>query len=198
MLGTHSKSSFKSEYFTFSQLSACIGSKMHRPKFASVSTILALSFLFAFFIFITQDRISVHDILIPSDPVTDLLQSKRASIAELAEVLQYHYQSTSLFVDVRPRRFFNFSTISNSINLPASEAQISEDVLKTLSQASVVIVFGTERASHEPQTVASRLMNLGVKNVKIYQGGWTEWNSCKLPTSTMQDPQNAKEPRRNQ
>lgn len=94
----------------------------------------------------------------------------------------------ALFLDARPRAFYEMSHIPGARSLPENDFDGSYQALSTLlrSQFDVIVYcsgFGCE-ASHD---VARRLKARGIPAV-VLQDGWPAWEEAHLPQRAGKDP----------
>lgn len=102
--------------------------------------------------------------------------------AELAEVLQYHNDPKAIFIDARPTLYFSYGSIKDAVDGSSlTEGKVTEKLLDSLKQASEIVVYGSDKNSKEAELAFDTLIKKGVQNAKVYEGGWAEWKSCKLP-----------------
>ncbi len=43
------------------------------------------------------------------------------------------------------------------------------------------VVYCCNNTCNKRQTIAHALISLGYRNIKVFQGGWSEWNAAYLP-----------------
>ncbi len=144
--------------------------------------IFVVAFISGLFIFITQDRLTFSMLASSAESPASLTNPRIIRVAGLAEILQYYNNSNTIFIDARPVKYFNYGSIKNSVNeFPLTQNSETESFLGKLNGKSMIVVYGSEENSTEPRAAALALMDKGFQNVKVYQGGWAEWRSCRLP-----------------
>jgi hydroxyacylglutathione hydrolase len=89
----------------------------------------------------------------------------------------------ALFVDTRPYVRFAGGTIIGSINIPDTKI---DDYLGWFpnNKETIIIPYCGGYVCEKSHEVGDKLIKLGYKNIKVYAGGYPEWNENKLPTTT--------------
>jgi 3-mercaptopyruvate sulfurtransferase SseA len=151
------------------------------PSSTNIAVIIMGSFLIGLCVFLTQDILTVK-VLRYSVYQSTVDNSGVVLSADLAEVLQYYNDPKVIFIDARSPRYFSYGSIKNSIDVSSlTEGKVTDGLLDSLKKASEVVVYGSDRNSREADLEFWALIKIGVQNVKVYEAGWAEWKSCKLP-----------------
>jgi len=130
--------------------------------------------------------------IIPVAPDVALAQSAgvpyAADIAaptyvNLEQAMQAHNDGAVLFVDARPKEFFELGHISSAISLPRSTFAAAYPVFTKLARKDQpLMVYCSESKCVDSTVVARALLRLGYTRVEIFQGGWDEWEVAGQPT----------------
>lgn len=98
--------------------------------------------------------------------------------AQFADVEEAVRSDSALLVDARPELFFNSGHIGNAISLPRSSfaASYSRSRDAFADKGRPVIVYCQGGTCVDSVEVAGQLRVSGLKNVRVYLGGWNEWN----------------------
>jgi rhodanese-related sulfurtransferase len=88
----------------------------------------------------------------------------------------------TIFVDARYPEDYKSGHIRGSINFPYEEFEkYSSQVLPQLSFDKEIITYCDGSECETSLLLARELRDLGYKNVKIFFGGWSEWEKAELP-----------------
>jgi rhodanese-related sulfurtransferase len=100
------------------------------------------------------------------------------SLAQAKELLDSH---DALFIDARHEFDYQEGHINGAVNIPLKKFDIHITPLNKISKDKLLVVYcdGAECNSSIELTV--KLIESGFTNVKVFFGGWQEWNSAKLP-----------------
>jgi len=95
----------------------------------------------------------------------------------LSDVLVLIQKPGNIIIDARNKQFYDYSHIQGAI----SSAVIGPDIMARLKKIPNLIIYGNEENSDDYMRVGLQLIDHGVKNIKIYREGWTQWRACNLP-----------------
>jgi rhodanese-related sulfurtransferase len=100
------------------------------------------------------------------------------SLAQAKDLLESQH---ALFIDARHEFDYQEGHIRGAVNIPLKEFDIHITRLSKISKDKLLVVYcdGAECNSSIELTV--KLIESGFTNVKVFFGGWQEWNSAKLP-----------------
>jgi len=144
-----------------------LGSAVFRIIVASV----AIAAVFALFVVVGNGYPKKSDVDIP--------------IVTLAELLQSMQYTNTIIIDAREENSYRYGHIPNAINVRKNELNdISNLKLLSLKTSGEVIVYCGNSACGTSFFAARRLIDRGLDNVKVYAGGWGEWQSCGLPVTS--------------
>jgi rhodanese-related sulfurtransferase len=93
----------------------------------------------------------------------------------------------ALIIDARPEIFYRVGHIPTAISLPRDdfEARYRELVPKLQNyRDQPVVVYCSSNECEDSQMVAEALQRLGLTQVHLFRGGWSEWESENLPEET--------------
>lgn len=117
------------------------------------------------------------------------LPTDRATVAGIllvrtAEAEALWRQSSTLFLDVRPRMDYDFGHIAGAIPLPYEEYEQRFPELKPrLERAQAIVVYCKSVDCGKSLWTAIRLHQADLTQTRIYPEGWNEWYLSGLPTS---------------
>jgi rhodanese-related sulfurtransferase len=87
----------------------------------------------------------------------------------------------TVFLDARYPEDFKAGHIRGAINLPYEEfEQYSPQVLPDLPNDQEIIVYCDGTECETSLLLARELVDLGYKNIKVFFGGWQEWQNAGL------------------
>jgi rhodanese-related sulfurtransferase len=100
------------------------------------------------------------------------------SLAKAKELFESH---NALFVDARHEFDYHEGHIRGAVNVGIKIFDTQLDRLNKISKGKLLIVYCDGAECNSSIELAVKLMDAGFTNVKIFFGGWQEWNSAKLP-----------------
>ncbi len=102
-------------------------------------------------------------------------------VVTLDEARQIHESGEALFVDARHGFDYQLGHIKGAVNIPLKDAQDSPEILAILPRDLTLITYCDGEECNSSITLAAKLDSLGYKNVKVFFGGWKEWQARGLP-----------------
>jgi len=90
----------------------------------------------------------------------------------------------ALILDARPEIFYRLGHIPSAISLPRDDFEKQYQALQSTIQAhqdQPVVVYCSSMDCHDSQMVAEALQKLGYHHVRLFRGGWSDWESGNLP-----------------
>jgi len=91
----------------------------------------------------------------------------------------------TIFLDSRYPEDFTAGHITGSINLPYEESEEhAPQVLPRLPKDEEIIVYCDGTECETSLLLARELIELGYKDVKVFFGGWQEWQKAGLSVET--------------
>jgi rhodanese-related sulfurtransferase len=98
-----------------------------------------------------------------------------------------HQNDRNIFIDTRIKRYYDYAHIPGAINIPYKQLdEIPPETLEKLKSSPNIVVYCISTSCGVSYRSARKLTEQGLRNVKIYTGGWGEWKSCKLPVASNQ------------
>lgn len=96
-------------------------------------------------------------------------------------MMKFQSQGT-IFVDARYPEDYKLGHVKGAINFPYEEFEKhSSQVLPKLSFDKEIITYCDGTECETSLLLARELRDRGYKNVKIFFGGWSEWQKAELP-----------------
>lgn len=89
------------------------------------------------------------------------------------------------FIDSRPAGLFRTGRIFGAVNVPYEEKETINQYQLSKEQTLVIYCDGDECQSSI--NLAKFLHELGYSDIKVFFGGWAEWEKAGLPVSTEDD-----------
>ena len=94
---------------------------------------------------------------------------------------------SALIIDARPEIFYRVGHIPSAISLPRDDFEAKYRELASELQNyrnQPVVVYCSSNECEDSQMVAEALQRLGLAHVRLFRGGWSEWESQNLPEET--------------
>jgi rhodanese-related sulfurtransferase len=109
--------------------------------------------------------------------------------AEPARISQAEAQKacnacTAAFVDARGEAAYAQGHIMGALHLAPHEHPDEAGLIEQLRQYSMVIVYDDDVGCHLATRVASHLMDEGLKDVRVLEGSWLEWQATGGPAQS--------------
>ena len=102
----------------------------------------------------------------------------------LEEMQKISASHAALILDARPEVFYRIGHIPSALSLPRDDFENSYRSLASLLQQhreQVLVVYCAGTDCQDSQTVGNALQRLGYPHVRLFRGGWAEWESENLP-----------------
>jgi len=100
----------------------------------------------------------------------------------LAEVIDLQNKKSATILDARSSKLFNEGHIPAARNLPYYELEEYEDAaLSDLEAHSLIIIYCEGIGCELSFFLGRELMESGFENVRIFYGGYPEWENAGLP-----------------
>lgn len=98
------------------------------------------------------------------------------------EAFTFYTAKEALFVDARHEYDFSLGHIKGSVNLPLKEYEEKLSVLNGIAKDRIIVTYCDGEECNSSIELAKKLAGAGFTKVKIFFGGWREWQSHDLPT----------------
>lgn len=93
-------------------------------------------------------------------------------------------ERAAIILDARPEIFYRLGHIPSALSLPRDDFEKRYQALQgTLKpyRGDPLVVYCSSTDCHDSQMVADALQKLGYAHVRVFRGGWSEWESANLP-----------------
>ncbi|MBF8247650.1 MAG: Rhodanese domain protein [Bacteroidetes bacterium] len=90
----------------------------------------------------------------------------------------------ALFIDARNPLEYRRGHIPGAINIPLNDFEKKKDLLAKTSKGKLLVTYCDGAECNSSMSMAEKLMELGYTNVKIFFGGWQDWEANKLPVQS--------------
>lgn len=118
--------------------------------------------------------------LIPKE--TTYNESPHGLVISLEEAKELFYDHSTLFLDARPKEFYDLGHIAGARNLPFEEFEkLFPEVMKDIDKNTLIITYCDGEHCQLSRELALALMNKGYTNVYVLENGWTVWKEANLP-----------------
>jgi rhodanese-related sulfurtransferase len=92
------------------------------------------------------------------------------------------YQSgTALFVDARHEFDFKLGHIKGALSVPLKDYDLRKGALSGISHDHLIVAYCDGAECNSSIELSVKLMKDGYSNVRIFFGGWREWEAANLP-----------------
>lgn len=109
-------------------------------------------------------------------------RSDSPTMINLPEARDLFETGGALFIDARHTFDFAYGHIRGAVNLPLSEFDNRTTFLDSLPRNKVLITYCDGVECNSSVGLAARLRDAGFPGVRIFFGGWNEWQAQNLPT----------------
>lgn len=114
---------------------------------------------------------------------TTVLNSSGGDV-DLNEMQKISASRAALILDARPEIFYRLGHIPSALSLPRNDFENRYHVLEPLLQAhhdQVLIIYCSGHDCEDSEMVQDALDSLGYSHVRLFRGGWADWESGNLP-----------------
>jgi rhodanese-related sulfurtransferase len=94
----------------------------------------------------------------------------------------YFAAGDGLFVDARHEFDYKLGHIKGAINVPLSEYDARKSIFATVPKNKLIVVYCDGTECNSSIEFSAKLFADGFTDVKIFFGGWREWEAARLPT----------------
>jgi len=100
----------------------------------------------------------------------------------LTQAMSYFQSHNTIFLDARLEVDYKIGHIAKALNLPFEEfEQYYPEIEPFLSKGKNIITYCDGTECETSLFLARLLREKGFENLKIFFGGWAEWNKAGLP-----------------
>jgi rhodanese-related sulfurtransferase len=114
-------------------------------------------------------------------PAPSSVPEGNVGLDEMRRICSEH---AALILDARPGIFYQLGHIPSAVSLPRDDFEAQYQAKQALLEADRkkdLIVYCSGSDCHDSQMVADALRSLGYAHVRVFRGGWGEWDSANLP-----------------
>jgi len=98
------------------------------------------------------------------------------------EAVTMFNSGTALFVDARHGYDYKLGHIKGAINVPLKDFELAKSPLATLPKDKLLVTYCDGAECNSSIELAQKLSDAGFTNVKMFFGGWNEWQSHQQQT----------------
>lgn len=102
----------------------------------------------------------------------------------LDEARTFFEAGEALFIDSRHAFDYHLGHIRGAVNLPLKEVEEQKLPLPSTPKDHMLIVYCDGAECNSSIELSSKLFQAGYSNVKIFFGGWREWEEARLPVES--------------
>jgi len=102
----------------------------------------------------------------------------------LEEIRKISAARSALILDARPEVFYRVGHIPSALSLPRDDFESSYRLLAAVlkpHREQPLVVYCSGSDCHDSQMVRDALQRLGYAHVRLFRGGWGEWQGENLP-----------------
>jgi rhodanese-related sulfurtransferase len=114
----------------------------------------------------------------PADQSAAASDMEMITLATAKDLFESH---NTLFIDARHDFDYKAGHIRGAVNVPLKMFDAHVTLLNKISKDKLLIIYCDGAECNSSIELAVKLMESGFTNVKVFFGGWQEWNSAKLP-----------------
>jgi rhodanese-related sulfurtransferase len=150
--------------------------KIHQSLLEAFLLVVAAVVLGVAYTFVTH-----QGFFFKTQPVHSAAASNMEMIT-LATAKDLFASNNPLFIDARHEFDYQAGHIRGAVNIPLKLFDTHFTRLDKISKGMLLIVYCDGAECNSSIELAVKLTESGFTNVKVFFGGWQEWNSAKLPT----------------
>jgi rhodanese-related sulfurtransferase len=113
-----------------------------------------------------------------------MLPIRKQGDVSLEEMREISAGRAAIILDARPDIFYQVGHIPSALSLPRDDFENGYRALASLLQRhreQVLVVYCAGEDCPDSQTVGEALQHLGYPHVRLFRGGWGDWESDNLP-----------------
>lgn len=123
----------------------------------------------------------------PAETATLLTGDHAPVLISLDEARTLFESGEALFIDSRHEFDYQLGHISGAVNIPLKEIENKKDSLSSVPKDKLLIVYCDGAECNSSIELSSKLFQSGYSNVRIFFGGWREWEAARLPIVASHD-----------
>ncbi len=106
------------------------------------------------------------------------------AMISLDEARTFFESKEGLFIDARNPHEYRRGHIRGAINIPLKDFVKEKDLLAKTPKDKLLVTYCDGVECNSSMSIAEKLMELGFRNVRIFFGGWKDWEANKLPVQS--------------
>lgn len=119
----------------------------------------------------------------PTKPTNNVSAAAASpTFIDYEEALRYFREGSALFVDARHEYDYNLGHIHGAVNVPLKDVDLTTSPLAHIPKDRLIVTYCDGAECNSSIELAQKLAAAGFINVKIFFGGWNEWQQHHLPT----------------
>ncbi|MER3524388.1 MAG: hypothetical protein C4326_10045 [Ignavibacteria bacterium] len=119
----------------------------------------------------------------PTQPTSNLPVAPPApTFIDYEEALRCFREGSALFVDARHEYDYKLGHIRGAINVPLKDFDLATSPLAPTPKNQLIVTYCDGAECNSSIELAQKLAAAGFTNVKMFFGGWNEWQQHHLPT----------------
>jgi len=100
---------------------------------------------------------------------------------ELEEAVGFFKSGDALFLDARHEFDYDLGHIAGALNLPLKEFEEKKSLLSSLPKDKLIVTYCDGQECNSSLELGLKLSAAGFSNVKVFFGGWRDWESQNNP-----------------
>jgi rhodanese-related sulfurtransferase len=105
----------------------------------------------------------------------------------LDEARGFFDSGEALFIDARHEFDYKLGHIKGAMNIPLQELDERKELISAIAKDKLLIIYCDGAECNSSIELSSKLFQSGYSNVRIFFGGWREWEAAGLPIAQSQD-----------
>ncbi len=100
----------------------------------------------------------------------------------LDDARELFFSHSAVFLDARPREFYELGHIAGARSLPYDEFdKLFPSVMKNVGTETIIVAYCDGEHCNLSKDLALALIHKGYSNVYVLPNGWTSWKEAGLP-----------------
>jgi len=116
-----------------------------------------------------------------NDVEAERLESELESDISLVEAYEYFKRGDAIFIDARDEEEYKTGHIKGAINLPAERVEDYVNLLDEIPKEMKIVTYCGGSDCNLSIELANYLVERGYFDVKIFFGGWIDWQDAGYP-----------------